>query len=61
MRLIIRILVSVVFVLAGLFFYLPPVLGIPCLGWYRDLLVVVKGTLPAAAILFGLVFIASAK
>ncbi len=61
MRLAFWIVLGAIFILAGLFLYLPPVFGLPFLGWYKDLLVVVRGTLPAAVILFGFIFLTIAK
>jgi hypothetical protein len=60
-RIAVLALLGIALVLAGLFVYCPPVFGIPCLGWYKDLLLLVKGTSGAVLILFGLVALASAK
>lgn len=61
MKTVMKIIIGLVLILAGLFLYLPPFAGIPCLGWYKDLFILIKGTLGAFIILVGLVFFAIAK
>ncbi|MBN1899259.1 MAG: hypothetical protein JW827_10810 [Spirochaetes bacterium] len=61
MKAIIKILAGLILILAGLFLYLPPVGTIPCLGWYKDLLILIKGSAGGIAILIGLVFFAIVK
>jgi hypothetical protein len=61
MKMILKILAGIILILAGLFLYLPEIAGIPCLGWYKDLLVLIKGSLGGILILIGLIFFAIAK
>lgn len=61
MKIVLKILLGLILILAGLFVYLPPVAGIPCLGWYKDLFILIKGALGGVLILIGLVFFAIAK
>lgn len=62
MKTIVLILLGVVCILGGLFLYLPNgFLGLPCLGWYKDLLILLKGSLGALVMLVGLVFFAVSK
>lgn len=61
MKSAVKLLAGLLLILAGLFLYLPSFAGIPCLGWYRDLLVLVKGSLGGVLLLMGLVFFAIAR
>ncbi len=61
MKTFLKILVGIIFILGALFLYLPPIAGIPCLGWWKDLLVLIKGSLGGILFLIGLIFFAIAK
>lgn len=61
MKIILKILLGIILILFGLFLYLPEVAGIPCLGWYRDLLILIKGSLGGVLIVVGLIFFAISK
>ncbi len=59
MKTLLKILIGIIFVLGGLFLYLPTSLG--CLGWWQHLWVLVKGASGGIVILIGLIFFAIAK
>ncbi len=61
MKTLLKILAGIILILVGLFLYLPKMGGIPCLGWYKDLLIIIKGASGGIAILIGLIFFAIAK
>jgi len=61
MKTFLKILIGIILILVGLFLYLPKIGGIPCLGWYKPLLVIIKGSLGGIIILIGLIFFAIAK
>ena len=61
MKTLFWIVLGIIFILGGLFLYLPSFAGIPCLGWYKDLLVLVKGSLGGILMLGGLIFMAISK
>jgi|YNPMSStandDraft_1061717.scaffolds.fasta_scaffold84513_2 hypothetical protein len=61
MKVVLKILAGIILILVGIFLYLPKIGSIPCLGWYKDLLVLIKGSLGGILILVGLIFFAVAK
>jgi len=61
MKAFLKILIGIILILIALFLYLPKIIGIPCLGWYKDLFVIIKGSLGLILILAGLIFFAIAK
>ena len=61
MKTLLKILAGIILILIGLFLYLPKIGGIPCLGWWVHLWVIIKGALGGIVILIGLIFFAIAK
>ncbi len=64
MKTVLKIIIGIILVLGGLFLYLPMnkiIPGINWAGWYKDLWIVFKGTIPAVIILVGFIFFAIAK
>lgn len=61
MKTLLKILIGLIFIIGGLFLYLPKIAGMPCLGWYKDLLILIKGSFGGILILIGLIFFAIAK
>lgn len=56
-----KILFGIIFILGGLFLYLPKIGCIPCIGWYKHLIILIKGSLGGILLLIGLVLFAIAK
>ncbi len=61
MKTFIKILIGIIFIAGALFLYLPPIAGIPCLGWWKSLWILIKGALGGILFLIGLIFFAIAK
>ena len=61
MKTVFWIVLGVIFILGGLFLYLPPFAGIPCLGWYEQLKELAMALSGGVAILIGLIFLAISK
>ncbi len=61
MKTVLKIFGGIILILLGLFLYLPPIGSIPCLGWYKDLLILIKGSLGGILILISLILFAIAK
>ncbi len=61
MKAVLKILLGLILILGGLFLYLPQIGEIPCLGWWEDLVVLIKGSIGGIIILIGLIFFAIAK
>lgn len=61
MKTVLKIIAGIILILAGLFLYLPKIGAIPCLGWYKDLLILIKGSLGGILVLIGLIFFAIVK